>query len=97
VLTKANKRREAERIAEAFEDVGARSSTIRQLKATVAELHKAISNEDHFSLTVKEESMNWLASKRGEVSSKTLAKYTADITQFLQFMCERARLCGQIE
>lgn len=90
IVAKARTRREAQKVADTFEDAGTKASTIRQLRATIDELQRTISGEELTSLSFRQHSLNWLCEKKGEVAHSTYSRYAADVEQFSAYLEGRA-------
>lgn len=90
IVAKASTRREAQKVADAFEDAGTKAATVRQLRATIDELQKRISGEELRSLSFKQHSENWLSEKKGEVAHSTYSSYSATVEQFTLYLGDRA-------
>lgn len=88
--TRATNRREALRIAEGWEDVARRLRTVRQVRAVVADLHKAITGEEFISPSTRDFFNGWLERKGPEVAPSTMAFYRHSLGAFLAFLGEAA-------
>ena len=94
--TKSVDRREAQRIANKFEDAAKEASTGRfiesQARKVIADIF-AIGNRDHLpSSTVKDFFEAWLKRKELEAGEKTHIRYGVVISQFVEFLGNKTSL-----
>ena len=90
VAAQEKKRKEAQRIAEAYEDAATKGRTSRHVRKVIADLHKEITGNDLPSHSFREFSASWLERKAPEVAPGTLAFYRGAITKFTTFLATKA-------
>ena len=88
--TKSEDRKEARKIAEAFEDAARRKRTALQSRRVIAALHKEITGEGLPVSTVKEFFKRWLETKTRETKPATIEFYKKESQKFLTFLGDRS-------
>ena len=88
--TRVSSRKEAQKIADAYEEAAKKRRTAKQVRDVIAELHKEITGEDLTAPSFKRFSEAWLVSKEPEVSAATLVFYKNAIGKFTAFLGEKA-------
>ena len=88
--TRSTSRKEAQRIAESFEEAANKRRTARQVRDVIASLHKEITGDDLPSHSFREFSESWLTRKAPEVAPGTLAFYKGAVTKFTTFLGAKA-------
>jgi len=81
-------RKEAQRIAEQYEEAAMRVRSARQMRTVIMDLHKEITREELEVVSLKSSLEGWLSKKKLEVSSNSYAKYSQLVKSFLKFMGE---------
>ena len=71
--TRSTSRKEAQRIADAYEEAAKKRRTARQVRDVIAALHKEITGDDLPSHSFREFAESWLSRKTPEVAAGTLA------------------------
>ena len=89
ITAKTTQRRQAQRIADEFEDASKRKRAARQVREVIATLHQDITGEDLPTKTVEQYSELFLARKKGESAKATLSRYETDLRDFLAFLGPR--------
>jgi len=82
--------KEAQRIANAYEEAANKRRTARQVRDVISELHKEITGEDLASQSFKAFSETWLTRKEPEVAPATLVFYKNALGKFTVFLGEKA-------
>jgi len=90
--TRSTSRKEAQRIAEAFEDAARKRRTSRQVRDVIASLHKEITGDDLPSHSFREFAESWLTRKAPEVAPGTLAFYRGAVGKFTVFLGTKAEV-----
>jgi integrase len=90
VAAQEKKRKEAQKIAEAYEEAANKRRTSRQVRQVIADLHKEITGDDLPTHSLREFSASWLERKAPEVAPGTLAFYRGAITKFTAFLGTKA-------
>jgi integrase len=88
--TRSTDRKLAQKIANEFEDGAKKRRTLRQLQRVLDQMHELVSGEKVSRLTAREFVADWLATKKPEVSPRTLEFYRASSEKFLSFLDSRA-------
>ena len=88
--TRSTNRKEAERIADAYEEAARRKRTARQVRDVIATLHKEITGDDLPSHSFREFAESWLARKAPEVAPGTLGFYRGAVGKFTAFLGVKA-------
>ena len=88
--TRTAKRNEAQKIANALEDVARRLNTSRKVREVIASLHRDITGDELVFPTVREYITTWLARKGPETAATTHSFYTKSTGNFLAFLGEQA-------
>jgi len=87
--TKSEDRKEARKLALAYEDAARRKRTALQSRRVIAALHKEITGEGLPVSTVKEFFNRWLQTKSRETKPATMETYRNETRKFLTFLGER--------
>jgi len=90
VVALEKNRKEAQKIADSYEEVANRKRTSRQVRQVITELHKEITGEDLPTHTFRDYSDSWLGRKAPEVAPGTLTFYRGAISKFIAFLGEKA-------
>ena len=88
--TRSTNRKEAGRIADAYEEAARRKRTARQVRDVIATLHKEITGDDLPSHSFREFAESWLARKAPEVAPGTLGFYRGAVGKFTAFLGVKA-------
>ena len=86
---KANLKREAQKIADQFEDTSRRLRTAMQVRQVITDLHQQITGEEIPSRNVEDYAEMFLATKVGETSEATLKSYKTNLRDFMAWLGER--------
>lgn len=89
ITAKATQRRQAQRIADEFEDASKRKRAARQVREVIATLHQDITGEDLPTKTVEQYAELFLARKKGESAKATVNRYETDLRDFQTFLGAR--------
>jgi len=87
--TKSEDRKEARKLAEAYEDAAKRKRTALQSRRVISSLHKEITGEGLPVSTVKEFFDRWLEIKTREIKPATIAFYKKESQKFHTFLGDR--------
>lgn len=87
--TKTENRKEARKLAEAYEDAAKRKRTALQSRRVIASLHKEITGEGLPVSTVKDFLERWLEIKTRETKPSTMVFYKKEAQKFLTFLGDR--------
>jgi integrase len=82
--------KEAQKIANAYEEAANKRRTAKQVRDVISELHKEITGEDLASQSFKAFSETWLTRKEPEVAPATLVFYKNALGKFSVFLGEKA-------
>ncbi len=88
--TKTTNRREAQRIADAFEEASRKKRTAKQVRDVISEFHKAITGEDLASQSFRAFTESWIIPKTPEVKPSTITFYRTAIAKFITFLGSKA-------
>lgn len=88
--TRSTVRKEAQRIADHYEDAANKKRTARQTRDVIAALHKEITGESLPSPSFREFAESWLTRKKPEVAPGTLAFYRGATVKFTGFLGTKA-------
>lgn len=88
--TRSTNRKEAQRIADCYEEAANKRRTARQVRDVIASLHKEITGDDLPSHSLREFSESWLTRKAPEVAPGTLAFYRGAVAKFTAFLGTKA-------
>lgn len=88
--TKSTTRKEAQKIADAFEEASRKKRTAKQVRDVISELHKEITGQELVSQSFKAFTDSWIVRKTPEVKPATLAFYKTVVRKFTEFLGERA-------
>ncbi|MDB4525935.1 tyrosine-type recombinase/integrase [Akkermansiaceae bacterium] len=89
IQAKANLKREAQRIADQYEDASRRHRTARQVRQVITELHQQITGEELQAKSVRSYVEIFLLTKSGETSTATLRAYRTNLGDFLSWLGDR--------
>ncbi|MEJ6578433.1 MAG: tyrosine-type recombinase/integrase [Akkermansiaceae bacterium] len=89
ITAKGANRRQAQRIADEYEDASKRKRAARQVREVIASLHHDITGEDLPTKTVEQYAELFLARKKGESAIATLNRYQTDLRDFITFLGAR--------
>ena len=84
--TKTTVRRDAQRIADAFEEAARTRRTARQVREVIGQLHEALTGEELPDTSLRDFAKNWLARKAPETAASTLGFYTGSVKKFLDHL-----------
>jgi integrase len=88
--TKCTNRREAMKVAIAFEEAARTKRTARQVRAVISELHQAVTGETLRAQSFRVFSEAWTDRKAPEVKPATISFYKNAIVKFLEFLGPKA-------
>jgi integrase len=88
--TRSTKRKEAQRIADAYEDAANKKRSARHVRDVIAALHKEITGTDLPAHSFRQYSESWLARKKPEVAPGTLGFYQGAVKKFTDFLGAKA-------
>ena len=83
-------RKEAQKIADAYEDAAKKRRTIKQVREVITELHEEITGEALASQSFRVFAESWLVRKAPEVSPATLVFYKNAVGKFTRFLGDKA-------
>lgn len=90
VTGKVEARRQAQKIADEFEDIARRKRNALQVQRVFKDLYQDITSTDLPNSSVKDFGDRWLAQKKAEVSDTTFAFYQSAYRQFIRHLGDRA-------
>ena len=90
VLAREGKRKEAEKIAESYEDAANKKRTARQVRDVIAALHQEITGAALPSQSLRAFAESWFTRKTPEVKPGTLTFYRGAVGKFTAFLAEKA-------
>lgn len=88
--TRSTNRKEAQKIADGYEEAARKRQTAKKVREVIQNLHAAITGEAIASSTVRSYFETWLASKRHSTAPATVAFYETVTKLFLAYSGERA-------
>lgn len=89
--TRKEKRKDAQKVADGWEELYRSGLTARQAHKVIADLYKDIHGEELAgSATVRSYFEDWLKRREGEISKATLEAYQTATRRFLEWLGERA-------
>src|SRR4030095_13737577 len=88
--TRTTKRKEAERLARAYEEAARKKRTARQTREGIASLHEEITGEALQSHSFRAFVDSWLERKTPETAASTLTFYRNATTKFVTFLGAKA-------
>jgi len=88
--TRSTNRKEAQKIADAFEDAAKKRRTAKQVREVISELHKEITGEELSSQSFRVFAESWLVRNALEVSPATLVFYKKAVGKFTRFLGVKA-------
>jgi len=91
IEAKANLRRDAQRLANEFEDACRRQRTAKQMRQVISDLYQQITGEEFQSKSVEMYAEMFLTTKTGEASIATLRAYQTNLRDFLDWLGERRK------
>lgn len=83
-------RRQAQHIAEEFEDLAQKKKTIRQIQRVLSDLYQDVSGDAFPDSNAKAFACKWLDSKQAEVRPHTLVFYRIKVDSFMAFLGAKA-------
>lgn len=87
---KVESRRQAQKIADEFEDIARRKRNAQQVQRVFKDLYHEITATDLPDSTVKDFGDRWLAQKKAEVSASTFAFYQGAYRKFIRYLGDKA-------
>ncbi len=87
----AASKREAERIAQEYEEAGNRVRTAIQVRRVISDLHKKITGEDLPVVSLAAQVDQWIESKRTSVAPATVLFYEGATKKFVEQLGKRAK------
>ena len=84
--TRSTTRREAQRIADAYEEAARKHRTSRQVREVITTLHESITGEELASISIANFIDSWIERKEPETAQSTLACYKGAANKFLDFL-----------
>lgn len=79
-------RRDAQQVADIYEDVARKRKTVKQVQRVVAEIYKEMTGEGLPSSTFREYTKDWLARRKLELSPSSHAFYSNYLKKFVDFL-----------
>lgn len=83
-------RRQAQHIAEEYEDIARKKKTVRQIQRVLSDLYEDISGDALPDSNAQEFANRWLSSKQAEIRPHTLVFYRIKIDAFMKFIGAKA-------
>lgn len=90
VTGKVEARRQAQKVADEYEDIARRKRNAQQVQRVFKDLYQEITATDLPNSTVRDFGDRWLARKKAEVSPSTFVFYEGAYKRFLEFLGEKA-------
>jgi integrase len=85
-------RRQAQKIADEYEDVARRQQTARQVQKVFHEIYREVTGDVLPDQTLRQFAENWLKDKKGAIATRTLGFYRSRVDSFLTELGRRADL-----
>ena len=92
--TRTTSRREAQKIADVFEEAARKQRTARQVRDVIADLHETITGEELKSVSMADFVVSWLDRKKPETADSTLTFYRGSSGKFLDFLEDESEELG---
>ena len=89
--TKTTDRRIAQKLADEFEAASRMPLTESQARRVIGDIHKMLSGRALESPRVSDYFSQWIGARKGTVAPSTLKEYEATLSDFVEFLGERAR------
>ena len=83
-------RRQAQKIADEFEDIARRQQTARQIQKVFHEIYQEVTGDVLPDQTLRKFAVNWLKDKKGAIAPRTLGFYQSRVDSFLASLGKRA-------
>ena len=83
-------RRQAQKIADEFEDVARRKQTARQVQKVFHEIYQEVTGDVLPDQSLRQFTENWLKDKKGAIAPRTLGFYRSRVDSFLADLGRRA-------
>jgi integrase len=90
VTGKVEARRQAQKVADEFEDITRRKRNAQQVQRVFKDLYHEITDTDLPNATVKDFGDRWLKQKKAEVKPSTFIFYEGAYRRFIEFLGKRA-------
>ncbi|MBK1833338.1 tyrosine-type recombinase/integrase [Roseibacillus ishigakijimensis] len=87
---KQKNRRQAQRIAEEFEDASKMRRSAKQMKRVISDLHQRLTGDEIPTMTVRRYLSLFLERKSGETSEGTYRAYKKSLTDFIDWLADQA-------
>ncbi len=84
--TKTTNRKEAQKLAEAFEEAARKKRTATQMRRVIADLHQELTGEEVKNVLVRDYVEEWLTKKGPETAPSTLDFYRKSAGAFVQYL-----------
>lgn len=84
--TRKTNRKEAQKVADSFEETARKKQTLKSVRETISGIAKAIWNVDVSSVTLRSHIETWLAEKKAGTAGSTGEFYEQSTSKFLEFM-----------
>jgi integrase len=88
--TRQTNRREAEKVASAFEEAANKRRSTRQVRAAITALHKEVNGQGIPTHSFRQYSASWLETKKTEVGRATYEFCSGTVRKFLSFLGAKA-------
>src|SRR3984893_10577843 len=82
ISTGTSNRREARKIADTYETAARTKRTLLQTQKVIERLHEEMTGEKIARVTTRSRIVNWLATKKPEIASTSLAFYRNSLAKF---------------
>ncbi|MGA8655133.1 MAG: site-specific integrase [Chthoniobacterales bacterium] len=90
VSTGTSNRREARKIADTYEAAARTKRTLLQTQKVIERLHEEMTGETISRVTIRSRVVDWLATKKPEIASASLAFYQNSLGKLLDFLGPKA-------
>jgi integrase len=90
ISTKETDRKEAQKIADKYEEAVRIRRTLRQTQIVLARLHEEITGESVPQKSLRAYAQEWLAAKRPEIGPRTYGEYSSSLLRLLSYLGTRA-------
>jgi integrase len=90
ISTGTSDRKQARKIADAYETAARTKRTLLQTQKVIERLHEEMTGEKIARVTTRSRIVDWLATKKPEIASTSLAFYQNSLGKFLEFLGPKA-------
>jgi integrase len=90
ISTKETKRKNAQKLADEYENATRTKRTLKQAQAVLDRLHEELSGEKVLRISFRRYLTDWLKAKEAETARTTITFYRGSLNKFVQFLGNRS-------